>query len=609
MLWKELTDPFAYKKVIRSSDLKSTSEKKRTKAANGKKTLTRIWSLLTVHRITFYLVLFLVICSTALALVGPVMIGKIIDDFIVARQTDGLASILVFLIIIYTFYALSLWGQNFFMIGIAQKTVQHLRTSLFRHFHKLPISFFDKRQHGELMSRVTNDIENVSSTLNSSVIQIFSSTLTIIGTTSVMFWISPLLTVIILMIIPIMFFGMKWITRRTNVIFKKQQKNLGELNGIIQESISGQSIIKAFSQEQYIKGEFEGKANRLKQTGYWGMFYSGLIPKLMNMLNNTSYAFIVGIGGFFALKGWISIGSIIIFIEFSRQFTRPLNDLANQFNTLLSAIAGAERVFEILDLDEEASKENQKLKLEKVKGNVEFRNVSFSYNQAGSTIKNICFTITAGQTAAFVGPTGAGKTTIINLLSRFYDYDEGQILIDGHDVKNYTRDSVRKQLGFVLQESFLFQGTIRENICYGRIEATDEEMIEAAKQANAHSFIERLPDGYDTILYDSGSSISEGQKQLLAIARAILSNPSILILDEATSSIDTITELHIQQALKRLMEGRTSFVIAHRLNTVREADQIIVLKEGEMIEKGSHHKLVSEKGFYFDLIQAGLQEN
>ncbi|MGM9923567.1 MAG: ABC transporter ATP-binding protein [Bacillus sp. (in: firmicutes)] len=603
-MWKQVNEPFRYEKILQKSDLEKTSKKK-VRANDTKQTLWIIWQMLTLQKGLFYFVLFLVVVSSLLALAGPVLIGKVIDDYIVARKPDGLLLLLFSLLVVYIVYSLSSWLQNILMIGISQRTVRDLRAELFGHLHKLPIAFFDKHQQGELMSRVTNDIENVSSTLNSSVIQILSSTLTLVGTVSVMVWLSPLLTLVTMLVVPAMVLGMQWITRRTGKLFQKQQKRLGELNGLIEESISGRTIIKAFSAEDKVDEQFLEKVGQLKLAGFWSQTYSGMIPKVMNVLNNASFAIIAGVGGIFALKGWITIGVIVIFVEFSRQFTRPLNDLANQFNTLLSAIAGAERVFEILNTEEEAHHEKGKASLPEVKGEVAFRNVSFSYEGAGQTIRNLTFTARPGETIAFVGPTGAGKTTVINLLSRFYEYNEGSITIDGTDVKDVTRASVRKQMAFVLQESFLFKGTIRDNIRYGRLDASDEEVVEAAKAANAHRFIEKLPEGYETVLRSGGSGLSQGQKQLLAIARALLANPRILLLDEATSSIDTITEMHIQQALKRLLKGRTSFVIAHRLNTIREADQILVLQGGSIVEKGTHDDLLAQGGFYHDLVHAG----
>jgi ATP-binding cassette, subfamily B, multidrug efflux pump len=580
---------------------KKTSEQK---ANNLFRTLKRIATLLSKQKGMLALVLLMVVFSSFLSLFGPYFIGQIIDEHIVAKKQDGLIQSLMILGGVYLFLSLSLFLQNYWMIAIAQKTVYSLRKQLFEKFHKLPIRFFEERQHGELMSRITNDIENVSQTLNSSIIQFFSSTLTLVGAVFVMLSLSLFLTVLTLTIVPMMYFGMKWITNRTRILFKEQQRNLGELNGFIEESISGQKIIKMFSQERKVISEFQRKNEKLKQSGFWAQTYSGFIPKLMNVLNNISFAIIAGIGGVFALKGLISIGVIVIFAEYSRQFTRPLNDLANQFNMLLSAMAGAERVFEIIDMEEEEDNE-EAIHFPNIKGEVEFRHVSFSYEKRQETIREIHFHVSPGETVALVGPTGAGKTTIINLLSRFYDPDSGQVFIDGCDIKHITRASLRQHMAFVLQDTFLFQGTIRENIRYGRLDASDKDVEEAAKLANAHSFIMKLPNGYDTVLNQEGSGISQGQKQLLAIARAILANPSILILDEATSSIDTVTELKIQEALQRLMKGRTSFVIAHRLNTIRNADQILVLNEGRIVEKGTHHSLLKAKGFYYELYHAG----
>jgi ATP-binding cassette, subfamily B, multidrug efflux pump len=597
----ELLKPFFYKKseVLIKENSFQTSSEQMVKKKNMGGTLKKIWVYLSIHKRRLLLVLFLVVVSSLLGLLGPFLLGKAIDNYIVAKNSQGLFTLLTCLALIYVIHSLSIWYQNIWMIGIAQKTVFEMRTNLFHHLHKLPISFFDKRQTGELMSRITNDIENVSSTLNSSVIQIFSSLLTLIGTVSVMLWLSPILTLFTLIIVPIMFFGMKWITKRTKVLFKEQQRNLGELNGFIEETISGQRIVKTFSQEKRMTDEFLEKAQSLKLSGFWAQTYSGFIPKLMNVLNHMSFAIIAGIGGIFALKGMITIGVIVIFAEYSRQFTRPLNDLANQFNTLLSAIAGAQRVFEILEEKDELQQENG-MELVEVTGEVVFRDVSFSYEE-DSTVKNINLQVYPGETAAFVGPTGAGKTTMINLLSRFYEVDNGAIFIDGKDIATVKKESLRSHMGFVLQDSFLFQGTVKENIRYGRLDASDEEVIEAAKMANAHTFISRLPDQYDTILGQDESGISQGQKQLLSIARAFLANPSILILDEATSSIDTVTEIKIQEALKELMKERTCFVIAHRLNTIQSADRIFVLDSGRIIEEGTHKALLQQKGFYYSL--------
>ncbi|NMH67792.1 ABC transporter ATP-binding protein [Bacillus sp. RO3] len=560
-------------------------------------------------KVILYLVILMVFISSAAALLGPFLVGKAIDEYIVTKETSGLMQLIFFLTAVYIFHSLSIWFQNYWMIGVAQDTVYRLRLDLFHQLHQLSIPFFDKRKHGELMSRVTNDIDNVSSTLNSSFIQIISSVLTLVGTISIMLWLSPLLTLITLTIVPLMVIGMKWITKRTGRLFKRYQQNIGELNGYIEETISGHSIIKTFSREETAIKDFNEKNRRLRTAAYWADTYSGFIPKLMNVLNNLSFAVIAGVGGIFALNGMITIGVIVIFAEYARQFTRPLNELANQYNTLLSAIAGAERVFQILDEEEEAKDEGDAVEIDSVEGEVVFQHVSFSYEEGDRTLQDVSFSITPGETVALVGPTGAGKTTITNLLSRFYELNEGRIEIDGHDIQRIKRKSLRRQMGFVLQDSFLFQGTIADNIRYGRLDASDEEVKEAAKLANAHSFIDKMPEGYDTYLKHEGNGISQGQKQLLSIARAILSNPSILILDEATSSIDTITELKIQEALKRLMKGRTSVVVAHRLNTIRQADQILVLDQGRIIERGSHDELLKQKGFYHGLYHSQLKES
>ncbi|MBT2695363.1 ABC transporter ATP-binding protein [Bacillus sp. ISL-55] len=571
-------------------------------------TVKRIWSYLADQRSLLILVLLMVVASSALGLLGPFLIGWGIDEYFATESTDGFIWLLVGLGVVYGLHSLTLWFQSYWMIGIAQKTVYTMRKQLFSHFHKLSIDFFNKRQHGELMSRVTNDIENVSATLNSSVIQIFSSVLTLVGTLAVMIWLSPLLTLVTMIIVPLMFMGMKWITSRTGRLYKEQQRRLGEMNGYIEETISGQKIIKSFSQESKVIEEFRIKNKKLKESGYWAQTFTGFIPKLMNMLNNLSFTIVAAVGGYFAIKGYVSIGTIVIFTEYSRQFTRPLNDLSNQFNTLLSAVAGADRVFDIIDTEEEAVDEKEAGSLQNINGKVEFKDVSFSYEKGGDTVSELNFIAEPGQSVALVGPTGAGKSTIINLISRFYEPDKGKILIDGYDSKKITRESLRTQMGFVLQDSFLFQGSIRENIRYGRLNATDEEVEHAAKAANAHSFIQRLPEGYDTVLSQDDAGISQGQKQLLSIARAILADPSILILDEATSSIDTITELKIQEALQHLLKGRTSFIIAHRLNTIKSADQIIVIEDGQIIEKGSHDELLEQKGFYHSLYTSQLEK-
>jgi ABC-type multidrug transport system, ATPase and permease components len=602
---KSLIEPFRYEKLKLTNE--SKVKKSSSKVKDWKGTLKRIWGYMSDQKVLFFFVLLMVFISTALTILGPFLVGKGIDIYIVEKSGNHFFFFFVVLVLIYALHSLSIWLQNIWMIKVAQNTVYKMRSDLFRQFHLLPISFFDQKKTGELMSRMTNDVENVSSTLNSSVIQISSSVLTLIGVISVMLWMSPFLTIITLIVVPLLVVGMKWITRRTGQLFKEQQRSLGELNGYIEETITGQRIVKTFSQENRVMHEFLEKNERLRRSSFWAQTISGFIPKLMHVLNNLSFTLIAGFGGIFALKGWITIGTIVVFAEYARQFTRPLNDLANQFNTLLSAVAGAERVFDLLDEQAEEADFGEYVQSANIKGDIVFDRVSFSYGEESQTIKNISFHVSPGETVALVGATGAGKTTIINLLARFYEVNEGRILIDGKDISKLRRSELRQAMGFVLQDPFLFHTTIRENIRYGRLDATDEEVEEAAKLANAHSFIKNLPDQYDTIINEGGTSISQGQKQLLSIARAILKNPSILLLDEATSSIDTVTELKIQEALERLMKGRTSFVIAHRLNTIKKADQIFVIQDGRIAEKGSHDELLEKEGFYFDLVTNQLK--
>lgn len=603
---KFLEKPFGYERILTKEDLQKKVEKKKgPRASNWKNTLARIWKIVDEQRMLLIMVLFMVVVSSALALIGPFLIGYMIDEYVVPGQFDKMLPMIVALIGIYVVLSLSLYLQNYWMIGIAQQTIYRMRTGVFHKLLHLPISFFDKRQHGELMSRATNDIETVSATLNSAFIQVFSSVLTLSGTLIVMLYLSPLLTLLTMTIIPVMFVAMQWITRRTGKLFKEQQAAVGALNGMIEETISGQRVIKAFSQEERVKEEFQEKSARLRKTGFWALAYSGYIPKVMNALNNVSFAIVAGMGGILALNGHVSIGTIVIFTEYARQFTRPLNDLANQFNTVLSAIAGAERVFAIMD--EQAEVETgQKQENSQLRGAVAFRDVSFKYEQAEEdyTLRNVSFRVEPGQTAALVGETGAGKTTIMQLIARFYDVDAGAVLFDDVNVRDFTRETLRSQMAFVLQDPFLFETSVMENIRYGKLDATDDEIIAAAKKANAHDFIMQLPNGYNTILAADGSEISQGQKQLLSIARALVADPVILLLDEATSSIDTVTEMKIQEALEKLMQGRTSFVIAHRLNTIRNADVVFVMRKGKLVESGSQKELIAQGGIYASMLAA-----
>jgi ATP-binding cassette subfamily B protein len=567
----------------------------------AKTTLKRLWAYLSKQKVILFTVFLIVMVSSILDLIGPFLIGKAIDEYIVPQDFEGLFWLTLLMVGIYLLAALSTYFKNYLMVGVSLETVKTLRRDLFNKLQTLPLAFFDRRPHGELMSRLINDVDNINNTLNSCITSVFASLITLAGALVMMLYLSPLLTLVSITIIPLMFLLTRKITGYTRRLFSEQQALLGDLNGIIEETISGQKVVKVFNRENECLQEFGEHNDQLKRVGTRAQIFSGLIGPLMNLLNNLSFALVVIVGGLLVIKGSITVGVIVSFTNYVRYFTRPLNELANQFNMIQSAIAGAERVFEILDEKPEPEDYPLADQLQKIRGEVRFKDVSFSYKEGEPVLKNIDFEVKPGQVIALVGPTGVGKTTIINLLARFYDVDEGAILLDGKDLRKVKRANLRSALGIVLQDTYLFAETVRENIRYGRLDATDEEVEQAAKLANAEQFILRLPQGYETMLTEDGGNLSQGQRQLLAIARAILADPYILILDEATSSVDTRTEAHIQEAMLKLMEGRTSFVIAHRLNTVRNADLILVINNGEIIERGDHRELIEQKGFYQEL--------
>ncbi len=571
------------------------------KPKDAKNTLKRLWWYLSEHKIRLFLVFFLVAITSVLTLAGPYLIGKAIDNYIIPRDFNGLFRLLMLMAAIYILMSLSTWLQTRTMINVAQFTIRNMRKDAFDKLEILPISFFDTRSRGDIMSRLTNDIDLINNALSSSLTQIFSSIITLTGTVILMLWLSPLLTGVSMITVPIMLITTNIVTKHTRRYFSEQQRVLGILNGFAEENISGQKVVKAFVRENKEIEHFEATNKELKNVGIKAQIYSGIMGPLMNVLNNIGFAIVALSGGWLAVQQVITVGTIAIFINYTRQFTRPLNELANQINTIQSAIASAERLFQIMDEPPEPPDPPDAVELKSVKGDVEFRNVSFSYKPDEVVLKNINFHAYPGQTIALVGPTGAGKTSIISLLARFYDPDSGDIFIDGYNIQKITRKSLRSSLGIVLQDTYLFSESVKENIRYGRLDATDEEVKAAARLANAEQFILSLPEGYDTILSEDGGDLSQGQRQLLAIARAILADPAILILDEATSSVDTRTEQHIQEAMLKLMEGRTSFVIAHRLSTIRKADMILVINDGQIIERGNHTQLLKEKGFYYNL--------
>ncbi len=571
-------------------------------------TLRRLWKYMSVFKVQFYWLVLLVVLASGAVIAGPFFIGFAIDRYIIPADFTGLAWILGIMLLIYLSRSLFYWLQNVLMIDIAQDTVLALRKDIFHTLQTLPIRYFDTHSKGDTMSRVTNDIENISNTLNSAVTQFITSLLSVVGTVVMMLVLSPFLTAFALIILPIMLVATKFIAAKTKTYFLQQQQHLGKLNGIIEETITGQKVVTVFNHEEAVISELSVENQRLRKVGIKAQIFAGIIPPFMGVLNNLSFAIVAGVGGWMVLSQMITVGIIASFVNYTRQFTRPLAEMANQFTMIQSAVAGAERVFQVLDEAPEPIDDENAHVFDTVKGDVEFSDVTFGYNPSEPVLKHITFSAKAGQSIALVGPTGAGKTTIVNLLTRFYDIQEGSIHIDGHNLQSIQRESLRNSLAIVLQDTHLFSESVLENIRYGRLDATDDEVKAAAKMANAHHFINHLPDGYDTILSEDGGNISEGQRQLLSIARAILADPPILILDEATSSVDTRTEMHIQEALLKLMKGRTSFVIAHRLSTIRKSDLILVIDHGEIIERGTHKELMAKKGFYYQLHQKAYQE-
>lgn len=578
------------------------------KAQNQKTTLLRLWHYIKQQKVGLYFSVFFVIASTCLSLAGPYLIGHIVDDYIMKKQVAGAIRLGIVLACIFTVASLFTWLQTYVMIHVAMKTIRTLRLELFKKLQILTVKFFDQHALGDLMSRVTNDIDNLNTALAQSVTQIVSSILTVIGVSIAMFALSWQLAIVTLIIIPLIVFTTKQIVKRSSKNYAARQRDLGKLNGTIEEMITGAEVVTLFGKEQQAIETFRLQNNNLRNSAQRAEITSGLLGPINNFMNNLGLAVVIGTGAFLAVKGLVTVGIIAAFVTYTRQFFRPLNQLSNLLNTFQSAIAGAERVFEILDEPSEVADKPQAIDCHSLKGDVAFQQVSFSYLPNQPILKNITFQAKAGETIALVGPTGSGKTTIINLLTRFYDVDAGEILIDGHNIEEYKMATIRKRVGVVLQDTYLFTGTIRENIRFGKLDATDAEVEEAAKIANAHNFIKYLPAQYDTVVQAGGANLSQGQRQLLAIARAILENADILILDEATSSVDTQTEVDIQKGLQHLMQGRTSFVIAHRLKTIENANQIFVIQQGEIVEQGNHQQLMQQQGIYNNLQQKLLLE-
>jgi ATP-binding cassette subfamily B multidrug efflux pump len=572
----------------------------KVRAKNRGATIKRIWSYLNRQRLGLTLVYVFTVLNAVVSLIGPYLLGKAIDTAVIPGDYAGLVRFCLLILGIYVLGSAVAWVQAYVMTGVSQNTVFELRRDLFAKYQQLPVQFFDTHSNGELMSRATNDIENVSNSLNQSVTQLLNSLITLSGSLVIMLALNIPLTVVAMLTIPLFLLASRKISGLSRVYFKNQQSHLGELNGFIEETVSGLKVVKQYRMEEREGERFRKISGELNKSGIKAQIVSGLVGPVMNMINNLNFALIAGVGGWMAFHDLATVGVIVSFLNYSKQFGRPIAELANQYNLIQSAIAGAERVFEVMDMPSEYGDE-QLRELPRLTGNVVFHNVSFGYKPDSPILNDVTFEAKSGEKIALVGPTGAGKTTIINLLTRFYEINGGVVTIDGRDIRELDKNALRSQLGMVLQDAHVFSGSIRENIRFGRLDATDREVEVAAKLANADKFIIRLPHGYETILGPEGGNLSHGQRQLLTIARAILADPAILILDEATSSVDTRTEMHIQQAMTTLMKGRTSFVIAHRLSTIQDADRILVIQGGRIVEQGSHEQLLTLQGVYHEL--------
>ena len=571
------------------------------KARDVRGVLHRLLATLRPYRWALAGVFILVVVSTVLDVLVPFLMGLAIDRFIAAGDLAGLLRITLIMLGAYLGAWLAKVGQGVVMARVSQKAMRSLRRDLFEHVQTLSLGFFDRHPHGELMSRLTNDMDAISRVLSQNVTDLFAGLLTLVGVLVMMFAINFWLALGSMIIFPLMMWLVGFVGKRTRRGFREYQRRIGQLNGQLEEMFSGQRVIMAFGQEASALADFDAANEIVRQVGINAQTYAMLVPPLMGILSNANIAVLAGLGGWMTLQGWATVGTIAAFYNYSRKFAAPLRQLGNLYNQVQSALAGAERVFEVIDEVPELQDAPDAPPLEDIHGEVVFDQVDFGYVPGVPVIKDMSLRAEPGQTVALVGPTGAGKTTMVNLLTRFYDIDGGAIYVDGQDIRQVQKASLRRQLGIVLQDTFLFSESVMENIRYGRLDATGEEVIAAARLANADQFIRRLPQGYDTQLSERGSNLSQGQRQLLAIARAVLADPGILILDEATSSVDTRTEVHIQEALLRLMEGRTSFVIAHRLSTIRDADKLLVIDDGRIVERGTHDELLAQRGFYHNL--------
>ena len=593
------------------------------KPKETKQTIKRLLGYLGKDKKHVIIALVCVVISSLSTLAGSYMLSPIIngitETYDKASQAAGDAGVIIneglktlglgilLMLAIYGIGVISMYLQQRIMIGVSQRALKTLRKDLFDHIQTLPVRYFDTYATGDIMSRFTNDVDVVGEMLNNTVIQLIQGFISIVGTVSIMLYMNVWLALLTILLVPLMLKAGGSIAKRSSKYYRQQQSALGKLNGYIEETVTGQKVVKVFCHEEKAVEEFTDLNNDLRKKQVKAQFFGGIMGPVMGNIGQVSYGITACVGCLFCLAGRLSLGGLTVFVNYSRQFSRPINEISMQINTIFSALAGAERVFKVMDEEPEEADKPDAVEMANVKGEVIMEDVSFGYNPDKVILKHINLYAHAGQKVAFVGSTGAGKTTITNLLNRFYDIQEGKITIDGRDIKDYARKSLRSHIAMVLQDTHLFTGTVRENIRYGRPDATDEEVEQAAKTASAHSFIMRLENGYDTMLEGDGINLSQGQRQLLNIARAAVSKAPILVLDEATSSVDTRTEMHIDHGMERLMKNRTTFVIAHRLSTVRNADCIMVLEQGEIIERGTHEQLLAEKGRYYQLYTGAVE--
>lgn len=584
------------------------------KAKDFKGTIGKLIVYMRQHGFAIVIVLLFAVAATVFNVVGPDILGKAtttLSEGLMAKiqGTGGInfvkiGRILLFVLGLYLCSALFSFIQGWIMTGVTQKVSYRMRRDISEKIHRMPMSYFESRTYGEVLSRITNDVDTLGMGLNQSITQIITSVATMVGVLIMMLRISPLMTLIALVILPVSVVLLSLVVKKSQRYFKQQQEYLGHINGQVEETYAGHTVIKAYNKEQETIAEFQKTNQTLYQSGWKSQFLSGLMHPVMMFVGNLGYAAVALSGGLLAIRGTITIGDIQAFIQYVKNFTQPMQQIAQVINQVQAMAAAAERVFEFLHEPEEDQVTENPVSTKNLTGNVEFRHVAFGYQPQQLIVHDFSAKVKSGQKIAIVGPTGAGKTTMVKLLMRFYDVNDGAVLLDGHDIRDFNRRELRDAFGMVLQDTWLFQGTIMENIRYGKLDATDEEVIAAAKAAHADSFIRQLPGGYQMELNEDASNVSQGQKQLLTIARAILADNRVLILDEATSSVDTRTEVQIQKAMDRLMEGRTSFVIAHRLSTIRDADLILVMKDGDIIEQGNHDQLLAQNGFYADLYRS-----